>query len=847
MERCIEYVRSRRYVMVFDICLLLAFCWVLLAPTSSSTVGPVLTTVETTKAPWKISEHSKAPHRHLGKRRRKKKWHSEAGGVSSRVAARAEASAQSATPSSHSCDGVTQSTDACPASSRRVVVTLSIGNRSHFNVIRVPMEAYAKRVGADFAVVDSRDHPSLARWNSTLSAGTNSHFMKLPLLQYFLGQYDQVMFIDDDVLLSPHAANVFASVPCSSVGATVEGLHKQGWHTMHGRAFCDIYNLKESHPATCGTEAVKQARIFNSGVMVLSAAHHKRLIDGWDAKPLECRILCDQLYMNAMVTKHKVCVHDLGSAYNLPGTIVRKNLMTTRRARRVTPEGTPLASSCFVHLTVLPSKQKTSHYLLQRALQQGDIMRCDGEDVSTGTAAAARPHSLSPTERSGMLGALPTLRYDIEKIWCKGKGKGCQLIAVTAPSTSNATAAAPIAAAAPRVAVDTAQCAAHRAAAAMAEPPLPPTVGNSSELPFGARQVLHRAASTSWDCNTVILLFATADFFDLAINWAQAATSIGITNFALVAMDKPLGDILARFNAPPGIFLPRVAAGDVTITKLNVIGERQRFGLRVLEAGFNVLFADLDAILLRNPAPILADGDIIGERIWGRPLSVVKTWGAGICTGFYFLRSNANTIAIFQRTHRMIVDKRARQKKWQASDQWAINHAVDDSEVEWQTPMPMKGMSDYHTKYVDETPAIGYTKAHRSKFVVLPHLLVARSCPILKHGTEEPPAEERVERKKYRLWRTLLSKSYALHCFPPDSMPCPGQKHGEKGCDKSVIMGSAVHIHGEVVFDQRQGLWFMKEGWEEAIRSPSSTDFFAWLRTQHNGARPGEPPPRPAP
>ena len=56
-------------------------------------------------------------------------------------------------------------------------------------------------------------------------------------------------------------------------------------------------------------------------------------------------------------------------------------------------------------------------------------------------------------------------------------------------------------------------------------------------------------------------------------------------------------------------------------------------------------------------------------------------------------------------------------------------------------------------------------------------------------------------------------------------------------------MGSKVHIHGEVVFDQRQGLWFMKEGWEAALRAPAQRDFFAWLRTQHNGAKPGQPPP----
>ena len=31
-------------------------------------------------------------------------------------------------------------------------------------------------------------------------------------------------------------------------------------------------------------------------------------------------------------------------------------------------------------------------------------------------------------------------------------------------------------------------------------------------------------------------------------------------------------------------------------------------------------------------------------------MSVVKKWGAAICTGFYFVRSNPRTIAIFRDT-----------------------------------------------------------------------------------------------------------------------------------------------------------------------------------------------------
>ena len=69
-------------------------------------------------------------------------------------------------------------------------------------------------------------------------------------------------------------------------------------------------------------------------------------------------------------------------------------------------------------------------------------------------------------------------------------------------------------------------------------------------------------------------------------------------------------------------------------------------------------------------------------------------------------------------------------------------------------------------------------------------------------------------------------------------------KHGTKGCDKSVVMGHKTHIHGEVAFDQKQGLWFMSEGWEQAAQAPATKDFFGWLKSQHNGLRPGQSAPQ---
>ena len=302
--------------------------------------------------------------------------------------------------------------------------------------------------------------------------------------------------------------------------------------------------------------------------------------------------------------------------------------------------GTSVADACFLHLTVLPAKPYTSHYLLTRNLEAGDVMNCTH---GAGRAAMGASGALSwaqgggavrvsagvgAAERAAMLAALPRLTYDIDKIWCKGRRAGCLVVPRTGMPSPRASAALhaldhpqrqaravsgdaatqrPAPSAAPHDAQDDAAtqavCASHRHAARAGSrlAPLPDAMGgNASELPPEARRVLHRAVASAWDCHTVILLFATGDFVDLALNFMQAASSIQVTNFVLVAMDAKLGKIFDRFDAPPALLLPRVASGEVMISKLNVIGERQRFGLRVLESGFNVLFADLDAIFLRR-------------------------------------------------------------------------------------------------------------------------------------------------------------------------------------------------------------------------------------------------------
>lgn len=268
---------------------------------------------------------------------------------------------------------------------------------------------------------------------------------------------------------------------------------------------------------------------------------------------------CDQLYLNAMMIKHATCLHDLGTAFNLPGTQVRKLMMTTAAQRADSGgggggapslRGSPMADACMIHLTVLPSKHHTSHYLLKRALEHTDVLQCSSHEPVT-------------VDRGAMATALPgedvlqgVTTYDITKIWCKGYADGCQLIAPGAAGDSDSRPP-------PAIAAPTSTAPATTAADSTPRPPVDdspirPPLGSvdEDELPGAAQEVMRRTAARSWDKRTVILLFATNDFMDLAINWAQAATAIGITNFVLVCMDKALAHNFDGFEAPPALLYP---------------------------------------------------------------------------------------------------------------------------------------------------------------------------------------------------------------------------------------------------------------------------------------------------
>ena len=339
--------------------------------------------------------------------------------------------------------------------------------------------------------------------------------------------------------------------------------------------------------------------------------------------------------------------------------------------------------------------------------------------------------------------------------------------------------------------------------------------GSRLDTPMDETPALLRAAARSADGRTVALVFGTNDFDAIITNWACHAMHINVHWFVLVAMDRQLHTALLSRPALRShtVLLPRLRDGNTTITKLNVIGERQRFGLAVLEAGLSVVHSDADALWMRDPTPLFTGGDVVAERIWGKPLSVIRAWGAGICTGFYFMRSTRSVLALARSVRDEVARKRVRQPGVQASDQYWVNVVLHRHGVQWRDGK-MAGMADIRTRFYDPNASVGVasTPHGQIRVVMLAHCIVPRACPVLSPAELRSLApagtyERRPRRPngKAKFWKRLLDTAYVLHCFPPEKGPQPGEK-------RFIFMGHERHTNAELAFARRQGLWRVASG-----------------------------------
>ena len=98
-------------------------------------------------------------------------------------------------------------------------------------------------------------------------------------------------------------------------GSLTAGLSCCSNPTLEPHTTQPLYRL---HPAFAFTLTLILTRLL------LLSQRHRSLVDGWQKHKLECRVLCDQLFLNAAARRERLCVRELGPAFNYVGSELRR-------------------------------------------------------------------------------------------------------------------------------------------------------------------------------------------------------------------------------------------------------------------------------------------------------------------------------------------------------------------------------------------------------------------------------------------------------------------------------------------------------------------------------------------
>jgi len=186
---------------------------------------------------------------------------------------------------------------------KRALVTLAIGASFEKlgRVTHPSLIAYANKCNAEFIVIDS------PRYIEKLKLMT---YEKLQVWEYLDGRYEQILFVDTDILIAPDAPSLFDLCPVDTFGAASE----------------EAYSMSKVHRDVTQNKlgSVNWSRpYFNSGVMMFGMAHKElfnpesEVLLNWIGDDTnQDHIMSDQPIFNYLVNKLDFKMIDLGYKFN---------------------------------------------------------------------------------------------------------------------------------------------------------------------------------------------------------------------------------------------------------------------------------------------------------------------------------------------------------------------------------------------------------------------------------------------------------------------------------------------------------------------------------------------------
>ena len=180
---------------------------------------------------------------------------------------------------------------------KRAVSTVSIGEayNSIEKITHPSLSAYAKRLSADFVVLREQKtkYP---------------HYVKLEIGK-LLDEYERVLFLDTDTIVSKSCPSLFEMVPEDCLGIYDEGKLanevQRATHYEVMRLAEEFYGIS-AEPLGYG--------FYNTGVMVLSQCH-KELFSVPPRDEMFANYW-DQAYLNLRIRQEKTKIYDIGFKFN---------------------------------------------------------------------------------------------------------------------------------------------------------------------------------------------------------------------------------------------------------------------------------------------------------------------------------------------------------------------------------------------------------------------------------------------------------------------------------------------------------------------------------------------------
>jgi hypothetical protein len=182
---------------------------------------------------------------------------------------------------------------------------------------------------------------------------------------------------------------------------------------------------------------------------------------------------------------------------------------------------------------------------------------------------------------------------------------------------------------------------------------------------------------------TLIITFANIQYKKVVENWIIAIKKLNITNYTVISLDQELYTLLKK-NDIPTVFRPC----DLSLNKLWV--HRVNVILEFLKEGYDILHSDADAVWIKNPMKkniYNNNCDLIFSQGTSWPLEVHKEWKFVLCCGFFFIKSNSQTIKFVEEWFNNV--------KVDQDDQRSLNKLLLSKKLIWN----IANIKQYHLTY----------------------------------------------------------------------------------------------------------------------------------------------------